>query len=91
MRRVRLGSSERLARRVDRNGKHLSKMMLEVPDIVKHEVVERRCLGSWNSPPRDLIEVVLRVRAQSHILGNRCHHVREVAVVGCPQGDQIRP
>ena len=69
----------------------MSKMMLEVTDIVMHEVVERHWFAARNRAPRDLIEVVLRVRSKSHILGNSRHHVREVAVVGCPQRDEMRP
>ncbi len=70
---------------------HLREMVLEVRDVVAHEVIERRGLVGRIELPAELIHVVARVLAVAHVGGHGVHNANEVPVVRLPQRDDLGP
>src|ERR1044072_8976189 len=70
---------------------HLRQMVLQMIDVVAHEVVERHGAipRHWTECP--LIEVGYGAAAHAIRRGRRRHHTREVAVVRQPEHDELRP
>ena len=62
----------------------LPQMMLQVPDVVAHEVIERRRLAGGHRLPRQLVEVVPGERLGACRLRDRRHDAREVPVIARP-------
>ena len=69
----------------------LSQVMLQVLDVVAHEVLERRGLvGTW-CVKRNLVEIVARARPLTRgRIGGR-HQARDVMVVSLPEADEVPP
>jgi hypothetical protein len=69
----------------------LAKVVAEVPDVVRHEVVERRRLVLWNGHGRELVKVVTDTRPESLLGRSGLHYARDVKVEASPKLQQLFP
>src|SRR5688572_5494236 len=69
----------------------LVEVVVEVPHVVLHEVVECRGLVSRNRLRSNLVEVVPRSGTEELFGRNRFHHPRYVEVEAAPQRQELIP
>jgi hypothetical protein len=65
--------------------------MLEVSDVIAHQVVERGGLALGNHPPPDLMKVVPGMLAKPHLVRDGDHQPSQVQVVMEPELNQLGP
>lgn len=65
--------------------------MLQVPDVIAHEVVERCGSIGREELPGELVKIVTHARTQTLLLGNRIHHMRDVEIVCTPELHELTP
>ena len=66
-------------------------MVMQMKDVVAHEVVEGRRRVSRHRLPGQLVEVVMLSLSQPHLVRRRLHEPCDVQIVGPPQGDEVLP
>src|SRR5688572_16041169 len=59
---------------------YLAKVVLQVSHVVRHEIVERCRLVSWNGFPCQLVEVMPNTRAEALLGRSRLHDAGDVKV-----------
>src|SRR5215211_6700361 len=80
-----------LPARRSRPAEYLSQVVLEVSDVVAHQVFERGRLFRSDFGPADLVEVMFAPLAQTRRFGRVAADVCEVKVVELPEVDEVRP